>query len=279
MSMRIMNNIEATFAHRQLSNTNIRLNKSLEKLSSGYRINSAADDAAGLAISEKFRTQINGLDQVKKNIQDGVSLLQTAEGGLDEVTSILQRLRVLSIQASNDTLTTSDRNLIQQEVTQLVCEIDRMQTTVSFNTIKLFKLSGQGGAGIVGSISIHIGASKSQTLSLMFSSISSTNMSLTNMTLTSSAGAESSISLLTNAINTVSSTRAKIGALQNRLEHTLNFVGISRENQMAAESRIRDVDFADEMINFTKNQILSQAGNSMLAQANMKAQSVLQLLQ
>lgn len=272
MSMRIMNNVEASFAHRNLSNTNINLSKSLAKLSSGYRINSAADDAAGLAISEKFRTQINGLEQSKKNIMDGISLLQTAEGGLSEVHSILQRLRVLSIQASNDTLTTSDRQMIQQEVTQLLCEIDRMNSTVTFNTINLFRLTN--------SVSVHVGADKSQALSVMLTGVStaSTSLNISGISLTSATGAESSITLLTNAINNISNKRARIGAMQNRLEHTYNFVGISKENQMAAESRIRDVDFADEMINFTKTQILAQAGNSMLAQANLRPQSVLQLL-
>ena len=277
MSMRIMNNVEAAFAHRNLTNTNLALSKSLQKLSSGYRINSASDDAAGLAISEKFRTQINGLDQSKKNIMDGISLLQTAEGGLSEVHSILQRLRVLSIQASNDTLTTSDRNMIQQEVTQLICEVDRMNSTVTFNTINLFRLNGTTPSG-TGSVTIHVGADKSQSLTVTLTAVSSTNLSISTISLTSAAGAEAAISSLTNAINNISNKRARIGAMQNRLEHTYNFVGISRENQMAAESRIRDVDFADEMINFTKTQILAQAGNSMLAQANLRPQSVLQLL-
>jgi len=271
MSLRIMNNVSAQFAHRQLSITNGNLNKSLEKLSSGYRINHAADDAAGLVISEKLRTQINGLGQASRNIQDGISLLQTTEGGLDELHSILQRMRVLSIQASNGTLTDTDRTLIQSEVTQLLCEIDRMNSTVTFNTIQLFNYSA-------GSLKIQAGATQGQSLTITLSSISTTALSINTLSVTSAAGAETAITSLTSAIDLISRRRATIGAMQNRLEHTLNFVGISRENQMSAESRIRDVDFADEMINFTKTQILAQAGNSMLAQANLLPQSVLQLL-
>ncbi|MBP7651940.1 flagellin FliC [Candidatus Dependentiae bacterium] len=271
MSLRIMNNVEAQFAHRQLSLTNGKLNKSLEKLSSGYRINHAADDAAGLAISEKLRTQVNGLEQSRRNIMDGISLLQTAEGGLDELHSILQRMRVLSIQASNGTLTTTDRGLIQSEVDQLLCEIDRMSSTVTFNNIQLFNYTD-------GSLKIQAGASQGQTLTVTLSSISTTDLSIDGLSITSTTGAESAITLLTTAIDNISRRRATIGAMQNRLEHTYNFAGISRENQMAAESRIRDVDFAEEMITFTKTQILAQAGNSMLAQANLRPQAVLQLL-
>jgi flagellin len=194
-------------------------------------------------------------------------------------------MRVLSIQASNDTLTTSDRALIQTEVDQLLSEIDRMATGVTFNEIGLLNGVSVGGSA-QGSIAIHAGASMDQTLTLdsLSSSVTTANLSINTLAdgqshaLTSTSGAESAIQLLTNAINTISSTRANIGAMQNRLEHTYNFVGISMENQMAAESRIRDVDFASEMINYTKQQILAQAGNSMLAQANLRPQSVLQLL-
>jgi len=283
MSMRIMNNVAAQFAHRQLSNTSIRLDKSLEKLSSGYRINHSADDAAGLAVSEKLRTQIQGLAQSKRNIMDGISLLQTVEGGLDEVHSILQRMRVLSIQASNDTLTASDRSLIQTEVSQLLSEIDRMTSGVTFNTIKLFDLNSSIQKN---TLTIHVGANSSQTLNITLSQITTTALSINQLTtntadfnVSTTAAAESAIAILSNAINKVSSQRAMIGAMQNRLEHSYNFTGISYENQLSAESRIRDVDFADEMINFTKTQILAQAGNSMLAQANLQPQSVLRLLQ
>jgi len=269
MGLRVMNNVAAQFAHRQLTITNLNLNKSLEKLSSGYRINHASDDAAGLAVSEKLRTQVYGLEQTRRNIMDGISLLQTAEGGLEELQSILQRIRVLAIQSSNGTLTDSDRVLIQSEVTQLLCEIDRMATTVTFNTIQLFS-----GA----SVTIQAGANAGQSLQLNLTSQSTTALCINSISLSSMTAASSAISSLTSAINSVSALRATIGAMQNRLEHTYNFTGISRENQMAAESRIRDVDFADEMVNFTKQQILLQAGNAMLAQANMMPQMVLQLL-
>ncbi|HOK41067.1 MAG TPA: flagellin [bacterium] len=272
--MRIMNNIEAIFAARQLTLTNLKLNKSLEKLSSGYRINSAADDAAGLAISERFRSQINGLEQAQKNVQDGISLIQTAEGGLEELHTILQRMRVLAVQASNQTLTTSDRQLIQLEISQLLSEIDRMRSTVEFNGINL--ISGLPSTG-AGSIILQVGADNGQGLVLNINTMSLAGLGISGLSLTSVTGATSSLGLLDVAINKVSSQRAVLGAMQNRMEHTFNFLGIQRENVMASESRIRDVDFAQEMIEFTKLQILAQAGNAMLAQANLRPQSVLQL--
>jgi len=274
ITMRIMNNIEAIFAARQLTLTNLKLNKSLEKLSSGYRINSAADDAAGLAISERFRSQINGLEQAQKNVQDGISLIQTAEGGLEELHTILQRMRVLAVQASNQTLTTSDRQLIQLEISQLLSEIDRMRSTVEFNGINL--ISGLPSTG-AGSIILQVGADNGQGLVLNINTMSLAGLGISGLSLTSVTGATSSLGLLDVAINKVSSQRAVLGAMQNRMEHTFNFLGIQRENVMASESRIRDVDFAQEMIEFTKLQILAQAGNAMLAQANLRPQSVLQL--
>ena len=276
MDMKVQHNIAAMFAHRQLTITNMRLNKNLERLSSGYRINHAADDAAGLAISEKLRSQVNGLDQASRNIMDGISLIQTAEGGLEELHQMLQRLRTLAIQAANDTYTTSDRQLIQVEVTQLLNEIDRMQTTVEFNTKKL--LTGAYSVG-VGSIRLHVGANYNQVLAIHIGSMSTTGLGINGINVTTQAGAESAISLLTTAINTVSSTRADLGAKQNRLEHTYNFVRIAMENLQAAESRIRDTDMAYEMTQFTKNQILVQAGNAMLAQANIRPSNILALFQ
>ena len=285
--MRIMHNLEADYGHRQLTLNNIRLNKSMEKLSSGYRINRAGDDAAGLAISEKFRTQINGLDQASRNTQDAISLIQTAEAGLEELHSILQRMRVLAVQASNDTLIDSDRAFIQFEIRELLCEIDRMQTGVQFNTKLL--LNGSYGTeratGNPGSLVFHVGANKNQTFSVNITSFSTTGMRLTTLgtnnsaALSTRAGAESAIGLLSSAINQVSKQRAQLGSVQNRLEHTYNFILTSKENQQAAESRIRDTDLAAEMINFTKEQIITQAAQSMLTQANMRPQSVLQMLQ
>jgi flagellin len=280
--LRIMNNVSAQYAHRQLKLSNNRLNNSMQKLSSGYRINVAADDAAGLAVSEKFRTQINGLDQAGRNIQDGISMIQTAEAGLHELHDILQRMRTLAVQASNDTLTTSDRTLIQMEIDQLLSEIDRMQTGVEFNTKVL--LDGTYASGN-GSVVFHVGANMSQTFSVNIASFSTGGLSIDTIAtgqtqaLTSRNGAESAIQLLSNAINQVSSQRAELGAVQNRLEHTYNFVLISKENQQSAESRIRDVDFAAEMVTYTKQQVIAQAAQSMLTQANMRPQMVLQMLQ
>jgi len=280
--LRIMHNVAADYAHRQLTLSNTRLNGSLEKLSSGYRINHAADDAAGLAISEKFRTQINGLDQAGRNTQDGMSLIQTAEAGLEELHSILQRMRTLAVQASNDTLTDSDRGQIQLEVNQLLSEIDRMQTSVQFNTKTLLDGSFKSGTA---SLNFHVGANMNQVFSVNISTFSTAGLSIAKLSDGSTAfgvdtrlHAESAIQLLSNAINTVSSERANLGAVQNRLEHTHNFILISKENQQAAESRIRDVDMAAEMVKYTKEQIIAQASQSMLSQANMRPQSILQML-
>jgi len=282
--IRVMTNLEAIYAHRQLSITNFRINKSMEKLSSGYRINHAADDAAGLAVSEKFRTQIRGLEQAAKNVQDGISMIQTAEGGLEELHEMLHRMRVLSIQAANETLTTSDRALIQLEIDQLLSEIDRMQTSVNFNTLKLLTGSGwTDGTSNFGSFTYHVGSNYTQTLSIVIQSFSTNALNINiigtsqGSALTSRAGANSAIALLSTAINRVSSQRAVLGAFQNRLEHTYNFINISRENQIAAESRIRDTDMAAEMVSYTKDQIIAQASQAMLVQANLKPQSVLQL--
>ncbi len=286
--MYVQHNLSAIFAHRQLTITNGSLDKSLEKLSSGYRINHAADDAAGLAISEKLRTQVSGLEQAARNTMDGISLIQTAEGGLEELHLILQRMRTLAIEAANDTLTTSDRELLQVEVDQLLEEIDRMQTTVVFNTRRL--LTGAYSTGI-GSIQLHVGANAGQVLGLHIGSMSTTGMGIDGLMwkddtgavigtgMTTRTGAESAIAILSTAINMVSSNRADLGAKQNRLEHTYNFINTATENMQASESRIRDTDMASELTKFTKTQILLQAGTAMLSQANLKTQSVLQLLQ
>lgn len=274
MSLRIQHNLPAMFANRQVNLINNRLEASMEKLSSGYRINHAGDDAAGLAISEKFRTQVGGLDQAARNIQDGISLIQTAEGGMEEVHLITQRLRTLAVQSANDTNTNSDRALIQTEVTQLLAEVNRMQTTVTFNTKSL--LSGDYASG-TGNIVLHAGADQNQTMTLNIDALSTAGLGITALNLSTQAGAETAIGLLDTAINTVSQNRANLGALQNRLEHTYNFVQIERENMQASESRIRDVDMASEMVEYTKNQVLVQAGMAMLSQANLSSQSVLSL--
>lgn len=269
--MRIQNNISALFASNKLGQTDSALSKSLEKLSSGFRINRAADDAAGLAISEKMRGQIRGLNQAVRNAQDGISLIQTAEGALNESHSILQRMRELAVQASNDTLITADRNKIQDEMDQLVAELDRISSTTEFNTQKLLDGTFTGKL-------FHIGANNGQTVSLSISNCNANTLGVDTVDVTTQANAENAVNSINTAIDTVSSRRSLLGSMQNRLEHTIANLQTSSENLAAAESRIRDVDMAAEMVNFTKNQILLQAGTAMLAQANAKPQAVLQLL-
>lgn len=269
--MIVNHNIMALNAWRGLYQTTNSLGKSLEKLSSGLRINRAADDAAGLAISEKMRGQIRGLNQAVRNAQDGISLLQTAEGAMNEQHSILQRMRELAVQAANDTYTDDDRNEIQQEIDQLISEINRIADNTEFNTQKL----------LTGSLSgklIHIGANASQNLSVSIATMTAGALGVSGLSVSSQGAANSAISTVQSALNTVSTERSKLGAIQNRLEHTIANLGVAAENLTAAESRIRDVDMASEMMAFTKNQILVQAGTVMLAQANMAPQSVLRLL-
>ncbi|MEH6948144.1 flagellin [Bacillus sp. JJ634] len=387
--MRINHNIAALNTYRQFGAANAAQSKSMEKLSSGMRINRAGDDAAGLAISEKMRGQIRGLDQASANAQDGISLIQTAEGALNETQSILQRMRELSVQSSNDTNTDSDRKELQKEVDQLVEELDRISSTTEFNTKTLLDGSLNGVTEELGSVSINsgdktqftgvaatnasvlgtpgdeqdesvnvkvtdydataseyeltwttqdgdtgtttvaaagatvtiataaggsydltvaaltkdsigkevtftsrasveqyadnslsfqIGANSSQTMSVGIGDMSASALKVDSIDITSAEKAEASISAIDKAITDVSAERSKLGAYQNRLEHTINNLGTSAENLTAAESRIRDVDMAKEMMNQTKNSILSQAAQAMLAQANQQPQGVLQLL-
>ncbi|WP_029100293.1 flagellin [Brevibacillus thermoruber] len=269
--MRINHNISAYNTHRQLSFNNSNAAKNIEKLSSGYRINRAGDDAAGLAISEKMRGQIRGLEQASRNAQDGISLIQTAEGALTEVHAIVQRMRELSVQAANDTNTADDRANLQAEVAELIDEIDRIATDTEFNTAQL--LNG----GFTGKV-FHIGANAGQAITLDINDMSAAALSIDTIDISTQSGADSAITALDNALKLVSDERAKLGAYQNRLEHTINNLGASAENLTAAESRIRDVDMAKEMMEFTKNNILTQAAQAMLAQANQQPQGVLQLL-
>lgn len=271
--MRINHNISALNTYRQLSFNNTQTAKNLEKLSSGYRINRAGDDAAGLAISEKMRGQIRGLEMATKNAQDGISLIQTAEGALNETHAILQRIRELAVQAANDTNTDNDRAELQKEVDQLIAEIDRIADTTQFNTKNLLdgSLSGSG-------LIFHIGANQDQNVTLTISSMRASGLGVSGIDISSQSGANNAITTIDNAIDKVSSERAKLGAMQNRLEHTINNLGAAAENLTAAESRIRDVDMAKEMMEFTKNSILTQAAQAMLAQANQLPQGVLQLL-
>lgn len=257
VSLRVNNNVEAFNAHRNLVSTQTGMSKSMEKLSSGLRINRAGDDAAGLAISEKMRSQIRGLAQAQRNSLDGVSLVQTAEGSLNEMHNILQRVRELSVQRANGTLSTSDQAKIDAEVGQLTAELTRINTNTKFNNIDVLA---------AGTITLQVGANAGESIA-----ITSTALSFT-------AVASTDLASIDAAIGSVSDKRATLGALQNRLESTISNLGVFEENLQASESRIRDVDVAQEMVKFTKLQILSQSGTAMLAQANQAPQSVLSLL-
>ncbi|AMR51888.1 flagellin protein [Bacillus velezensis UCMB5036] len=331
--MRINHNIAALNTSRQLNAGSNSAAKNMEKLSSGLRINRAGDDAAGLAISEKMRSQIRGLDMASKNAQDGISLIQTSEGALNETHSILQRMSELATQAANDTNTDSDRSELQKEMDQLASEVTRISTDTEFNTKKLLD-------GTAKDLTFQIGANEGQTMTLSINKMDSESLKVgTTYTaqadgtlksadgkstatwvdettdpdsgeVTKAAGyyddkgalvgsekleegeklskgidisssakaASSALTTIKTAIDTVSSERAKLGAVQNRLEHTINNLGTSSENLTSAESRIRDVDMASEMMEYTKNNILTQASQAMLAQANQQPQQVLQLL-
>jgi flagellin len=269
MSLRIQNNVEAFNAQRQLVTNSDKLGKAMEKLSSGYRINRAGDDAAGLAISEKLRGQIGGLTQASRNAQDAVSLVQTAEGALNEVHSMLQRVRELAVQYKNGTLSSADQTAIQSEVDQLKSEIERIGTDTEFNSIKLLN-SGTT------TVSFQVGAADAQQITVATISVGA-QVASTVFALSSSS-TQTDIQQIDDAINNISSARATFGAVQNRLEHTISNLASYQENLTASESRIRDADMATEMVQFSKLQILQQAGTSMLAQANQAPQGVLSLL-
>ncbi|MFJ8257652.1 flagellin Hag [Peribacillus asahii] len=295
--MIINHNIAAMNTHRQLTGANGAQAKSMEKLSSGLRINRAGDDAAGLAISEKMRGQIRGLDMAAKNSQDGISLIQTAEGALNETHAILQRMRELAVQSANDTNTDTDRTEIQKEVDQLAEEITRISNTTEFNTKNLAggNFSGTG-------LTFHIGANEGQNIEVKIGAMDAFTLGVTasgtgaaatfsggvvktdatvpsgGIKVSTQSGADAAITKINTAIETVSAERSKLGAVQNRLEHTINNLGTASENLSAAESRIRDVDMAKEMMAQTKQSILAQASQAMLAQANQAPQNVLQLL-
>jgi len=269
--MRVQHNLTAMNANRQLGVTTSAQAKSTEKLSSGYRINRAGDDAAGLTISEKMRSQIRGLDKASSNAQDGISLIQTAEGALNEVHSILQRMNELATQAANDTNTTLDRDAVQQEINALQSEITRVQSTTQFNTMNLLDGSFTGKNLQVGSLS-------GQAIQISISNMDAGSLGVTGLSMSSFANAGSAMDSIQSAITKVSTQRSALGALQNRLEHTIANLDTSSENTQAAESRIRDLDMAKEMVTYSKNNILAQAGQSMLAQANQSTQGVLSLL-
>jgi flagellin len=269
MSLRIQNNIEAFNAHRNLVGSSDKMAKSMERLSSGFRINKAADDAAGLAISEKLRAQVGGLQQAQRNAQDAVSLVQTAEGALSEVHAMLQRTRDLAVQFANGTLSASDKAAITAEVAQLSAEISRIGSQTKFNGNDLLT----GGA----TITFQIGVDDNQSLTVGARSLFGGSTADVDSSIFAFTGT-TVLASIDAAISNVSTARSTFGAVQNRLEHTLNNLSSYEENLTASESRIRDVDMASEMVNFTKYQILQQAGTSMLAQANSAPQGVLSLL-
>ena len=275
--MVVQHNLTAANTNRQLGITTNGLQKSTEKLSSGYKINRAADDAAGLSISEKMRNQIRGLNKASDNAQDGISLVQTAEGALNEVHSMLQRMSELAVQAANGTNATTDRTALNDEVQQLKTEIQRVGSTTQFNKMNI--LDGGFSAGT--KKALQVGANAKQTISIAISALKSVvGSSLKDaLKISTATNAQSAITTVQSSIEKLSTLRSKLGAVQNRLEHTVANLDNISENTQSAESRIRDTDMAEEMVQYSKNNILQQAGQSMLAQANQANQGVLSLLQ
>ena len=280
--MIINHNLSAINSHRTLKFQHWEVDKNMEKLSSGMRINRAGDDASGLAISEKMRSQIQGLRQAERNAEDGMSLIQTTEGYLQEVANILQRVRVLAVQSSNGIYAAMDRQMIQVEVSQLIDEVDRIASQAEFNKMNL--LQGDFARGSrVSSMWLHIGPNQHQRERVYIQTMTSQSLALkrydgTLLTLSTAEFANDAIGVLDAALNRINKQRADLGAYYNRLEHASNGLMVAYENTQASESRIRDVDMAEESVAFTKNQILVQSGTAMLAQANLRPQSVLQLL-
>jgi len=270
MSLSVQTNIAAMNAHRNLVSTSQNLSASMERLSSGYRINKAADDAAGLAISQKLQSQVGGLSQAQRNAQDAVSLVQTAEGSMSEVQSMLQRVRDLAVQYNNGTLSSSDKAAITNEVAQLCDEIARISAQTKFNGISL--LTGSA------ALNFQVGADDGETITVSARDLFGSGTTFDVNSSLFSFGATVTLASIDTAIGNVSTARATFGAVQNRLEHTLNNLTNYQENLSASESQIKDVDMASEMVNFTKLQILQSAGTSMLAQANSSPQFVLKLL-
>ena len=273
--MVVQHNLQAANTNRQLGITTSAQAKSTEKLSSGYKINRAADDAAGLSISEKMRSQIRGLNKASSNAQDGVSLVQTAEGALNETHSILQRMNELATQAANGTNTSVDRSAIRAELDQLTSEINRIQSTTQFNTMNLLDGTFSGAK-----MKLQVGALSGQSIDFSIANMCATKIGLkATLSVSTFTKAGSYMKSVQDAIEVVSKQRSAMGAIQNRLEHTIANLDTTSENTQSAESRIRDTDMASEMVTYSKNNILAQAGQSMLAQANQSTQGVLSLLQ
>lgn len=275
--MVVQHNLTAANTNRQLGITTSGLQKSTEKLSSGYKINRAADDAAGLSISEKMRNQIRGLNKASDNAQDGISLVQTAEGALNEVHSMLQRMSELSVQAANGTNDTTDRSSINDEIQQLKTEIERVGSTTQFNKMNILDGTFSTGANKL----LQVGANANQTIKVDIDALKAVVGSslMAELKTETATNAQSAITVVQNSIEKLSKLRSKLGAVQNRLEHTVANLDNISENTQSSESRIRDTDMAEEMVQYSKNNILQQAGQSMLAQANQANQGVLSLLQ
>ena len=271
--MVVQHNMQAVNTNRMLGQNVKAVAKSTEKLSSGYAVNRAGDDAAGLSISEKMRNQIRGLNQAVKNSEDGISLIQTAEGNMNEIHSILQRMGELAVKARNDVNATEDRQTIQDEITQLKQEICSITTKAEFNGTKL--LNGNMSEGKM----LQVGANRGETMKIKISGTSLAQLKIDDVAVTDGKSASVAIGKIQSAIKNVSAQRSLLGAVQNRLEYTINNLENYSENLTSAESQIRDTDMAAEMVGFSKNQILQQAAQSMLAQANQSNQGVLSLLQ
>ncbi|WP_407400940.1 flagellin [Treponema sp.] len=286
--MVINHNMSAMFSNRQLGVTQLANSKDMEKLSSGEKINRAGDDASGLAVSEKMRSQIRGLNQASRNAANGISFIQTTEGYLQETTDIVQRIRELAVQSSNGIYSDEDRMQIQVEVSSLIAEVDRIASCAQFNGMNM--LTGRfaqptGENTVTASMWLHIGANMDQRTQVFIGTMSAAALGLREvgtesiMTIAEPDLANQSIGTLDEALKAINKQRADLGAYQNRLEFTVKGLDIAAENLQASESRIRDTDMASQMVEFTKNQVLSQAGTAMLAQANAQSQSVLSLLQ
>ena len=286
--MVINHNMSAMFSNRQLGVTQLANSKDMEKLSSGEKINRAGDDASGLAVSEKMRSQIRGLNQASRNAANGISFIQTTEGYLQETTDIVQRIRELAVQSSNGIYSDEDRMQIQVEVSQLIAEVDRIASTAQFNGMNMLTgrfAQANGENSVTGSMWLHIGANMDQRIQVFIGTMTASALGLrevgteTIMNIGTPGDANQAIGTLDEALKSINKPRADLGAYQNRLDHAVKGLDIAAENTQASESRIRDTDMAKQMVEFTKNQVLSQAGTAMLAQANSQSQSVLSLLQ
>jgi len=281
--MRINHNMSAIFANRQMQTVAKRLDRSIEKLASGEMINRAGDDASGLAVSEKMRTQISGLIQAERNSQNGLSFIQVAEGSFQQLNDIMQRIRTLSVQSANGIYSNSDRTQIQVEVSQLIDEVDRIATSAQFNKMKM--LTGKfAKTSRTGSMFFHVGANQNQRIRVYIATVSSKSLNLTDAagkkrTISTVGNANAMIGYVDSALERLNRQRADLGAYYNRMENTIKSLSRSYENMMAADSRIRDADMAAVMVEFTRDQILVQTGTAMLAQANFKPQLVMKLLE